>query len=425
MLSNDTIDAGAHILLPAAAWGEKDGTITNSERCISRQRPFLPLPGEARPDWWIVSQVAQRMGFAEAFAFGSPADVFREHAALSCFENTGGRLFDIGAIGIDFGYANTTRSSRCSGRREPTPRRSGACSQTASSPRRTARRGSSRPRRRRCPPRCRREFPLRLNTGRLRDQWHTMTRTGRSPSLGKHRPAPTVEVHPLDAAAFGLKHDGFARVRTQQGACVLKVVVDPGQQRGSIFVPIHWSGADCASARIGDLVAGGTDPFSGQPECKATPAALARAEFAFQGYALTHRSLAWPADTWWARVAADEATGYLIATNDTPLAVARACARLFGPDAVLTQYVDPVRGRVPGRGLHRWHARRLHLPAARRCAEGRIAAGVRPAARGVRLFRRRARRHSRCHARPNDAERSKRSAARCAPERAVDRVYRN
>jgi len=96
--SNDTVNAGAHILLPAGAWGEKDGTVTNSERCISRQRPFLPLPGEARPDWWIVTQVARRMGFAEAFNFDSAADVFREHAALSTFENDGARDFDIGAL---------------------------------------------------------------------------------------------------------------------------------------------------------------------------------------------------------------------------------------------------------------------------------------------------------------------------------------
>ena len=98
VISNDTVACGAHVLLPAAAWGEKDGTVTNSERRISRQRAFLPLPGEAQPDWWIVAQVAQRMGFAEAFAYRSAADIFREHAALSAFENDGSRDFDIGAL---------------------------------------------------------------------------------------------------------------------------------------------------------------------------------------------------------------------------------------------------------------------------------------------------------------------------------------
>jgi assimilatory nitrate reductase catalytic subunit len=91
LLSNDTLNACAHVLLPAAAWGEKDGAVTNSERRMSRQRPFLPLPGEARADWWIVCEVAKRMGFGEAFAYAGPADIFREHAALSCFENHGAR----------------------------------------------------------------------------------------------------------------------------------------------------------------------------------------------------------------------------------------------------------------------------------------------------------------------------------------------
>ena len=98
VISNDTIDAGAQILLPACAWGEKDGTVTNSERRISRQRPFLKAPGEVKSDWWIVTQVARRMGFGEDFAYRTVADVFREHAALSAFENAGTRDFDIGAL---------------------------------------------------------------------------------------------------------------------------------------------------------------------------------------------------------------------------------------------------------------------------------------------------------------------------------------
>ena len=309
------------------------------------------------------------MGFAEAFAFGSPADVFREHAALSCFENTGGRLFDIGALAsISDTEYDTFEPVQWPARANAAPQQRLFADGIFATPDGKAR--FIAPEAPALSAAVSRGFPLRLNTGRLRDQWHTMTRTGRSPSLGKHRPAPFVEVHPLDAAAFGLKHDGFARVSTQHGACVLKVAVDPGQQRGSIFVPIHWSGQTAASARIGDLVAGGTDPFSGQPECKATPAALARAEFAFQGYALTHRSLAWPAETWWARVAADEATGYLIASNDTPLAVARACARLVRAGGGAHAICRSGTGRFPGRGFHRWNARRLHLPAARRCAEG-------------------------------------------------------
>ena len=96
--SNDTVDAGAHVLFPAQAWGEKSGTVTNSERRISRQRAFLSSPGETRPDWWIIGEVAKRLGFGPAFNFTSAADIFREHAALSAFENDGNRDFDIGGL---------------------------------------------------------------------------------------------------------------------------------------------------------------------------------------------------------------------------------------------------------------------------------------------------------------------------------------
>src|SRR5438552_2504288 len=98
VVSNDTVDAGPHVLLPAAAWGEESGTVTNSERRISRQSAFLKPPGETKPDWWMLSEVARRLGFGAAFNFSSAADVFREHAALSAFENNGSRDFDIGAL---------------------------------------------------------------------------------------------------------------------------------------------------------------------------------------------------------------------------------------------------------------------------------------------------------------------------------------
>src|SRR5581483_8831157 len=94
---NDTL-ANAHVRLPAAAWGEKDGTVTNSERRISRQRPFLPLSGEARHDWWILTEVARRLGYGHAFPYRSAAEIFEEHARLSGFENAGQRAFDISGM---------------------------------------------------------------------------------------------------------------------------------------------------------------------------------------------------------------------------------------------------------------------------------------------------------------------------------------
>ena len=152
--SNDTINAGPHVLLPAQAWGEKSGTVTNSERRISRQRAFLAAPGEARPDWWIVSEVAKRLGFGAAFDFSSVADVFREHASLSAFENDGSRDFDIGAMTslsdeafdtmAPVLWPNTFRRGRAA---------AAVLRRTADFLPTTARRASSRPTFRRCEPR--------------------------------------------------------------------------------------------------------------------------------------------------------------------------------------------------------------------------------------------------------------------------------
>jgi assimilatory nitrate reductase catalytic subunit len=315
VLSNDTVEAGAHVLLPALAWGEKSGTVTNSERRISRQRAFLASPGEARPDWWIVGEVAKRLGFVNAFDFHSAAEIFREHAGLSAFENHGSRDFDIGALQsisdeafdalapvlwphrlgdtepqqrffADGGFFANDRRARFVAPEIPALR-------TETSEGR----------------------PLRLNTGRIRDQWHTMTRTGTSPRLGQHLPEPFVEVHPDDAARHGLVDDSFARVVTDYGECILKVVVTDRQQRGTLFAPIHWSEANSSAARVGALVAPFTDPFSGQPESKATPASIAPYEYVFRGFALSRAPLQLPDHAWWARVSVGGGFGYLIADN--------------------------------------------------------------------------------------------------------------
>ncbi|MBV8790456.1 MAG: molybdopterin-dependent oxidoreductase, partial [Pseudolabrys sp.] len=338
---NDTLAAGPHVVLPASAWGEKDGTVTNSERRISRQRAFMTPPGEARPDWWIVAQVAKRMGFA-SFDYRSAADVFREHAALSGFENGGRRDFDLGALAsisdsefntlrptqwpvtsserkgrarffAEGGFFTADRKARFHAPEPPAPK-------TALSP----------------------EYPLRLNTGRIRDQWHTMTRTGLSAKLGAHLPEPFVEIHPDDAATAGLIEGGFARLTSAYGTCVLKVQVSDGQQRGSLFAPIHWSGENASRARIGDLVAPVTDPYSGQPEAKATPVSAAPVEFAFTGFALTRDRTTPPDDAWWCRVKLARGFGLLLA-GDQPLAAWREMAReIFGADSA--EYLDEPRG---------------------------------------------------------------------------------
>jgi assimilatory nitrate reductase catalytic subunit len=344
VFGNDTIEAGAHILLPAAAWGEKDGTVTNSERRISRQRAFLPRPGEAQPDWWIVSEVARRLGFGESFDYGHAADIFREHARLSAFENDGRRDFDIGGLAAlsDEAYygLNPVMWPLRSGDAPSEPRffstgqfftgnRLGHFV-APKAPRPHVATSA--------------QFPLRLNTGRVRDQWHTMTRTGKSPRLGSHSPEPCVEIHPADAEAAELKDGGFARITTLQGSAILRIAVRAGQQRGSIFAPIHWSDATSTGARIGEMAMGANDPFSGQPELKAAPARIAPVAFAYRGFALTRRAVTVPTDTWFARVAVAGGAGLLFATNAAPEIWCDFAREAASDSAELAEYIDQPRG---------------------------------------------------------------------------------
>ncbi len=331
VLSNDTVNVGAHVLLPAQAWGEKSGTVTNSERRISRQRAFLPSPGEARPDWWMLCEVAKRLGFGAAFEFSSAADVFREHASLSAFENGGSRDFDIGALSSLSDEAYEALSPAL------WPMRAGEAPQARFfadgrfyandraarflAPEVPALRTETNPGR-----------PLRLNTGRIRDQWHTMTRTGMSPRLGAHLPEPFVEIHPDDANKYGVTDDSFARITTDHGQCILKVMVSERQQRGTLFTPIHWSEVNSSSGRVGALVAPFTDPFSGQPESKATPASIVPYEYVFRGFVLSRRELALPANLWWARAAINGGYGYLFADNADLARWANWLRRFAGDD---------------------------------------------------------------------------------------------
>jgi len=315
VISNDTVNAGVHVLLPAQAWGEKSGTVTNSERRISRQRAFLKPPGETKPDWWIVGEVAKRLGFGPAFDFKSAPEVFREHAALSAFENGGGRDFDIGAL--------TSLSDQAFDELSPVlwPIRAGNSEPQLRFFANGGFFANDHKARFIAPeiPALRTETtagrPLRLNTGRIRDQWHTMTRSGISPRLSQHLPEPFVEIHPDDAIRYGVADDSFARVTTDFGQCTLKVAVSERQQRGMLFAPIHWSEATASAARIGALVAPITDPFSGQPENKATPASIVPYEYVFRGFALSRQPLELPAHVWWSRVTVAGGYGYLFADN--------------------------------------------------------------------------------------------------------------
>lgn len=289
------------VLLPALAWGEKDGTVTNSERLISRQRPFLTAPGEARADWEIVADVAGRMGFADSFAYARAADVFAEFAAQTAFENDGARQLDLSDwTGLDAADYDALAPGRWGGARPfadlrfSTPDGRAHLVKTAKVE----------------TPRIDPAFPLRLNTGRYRDQWHTMTRTGLAPKLSQHRREPLVEVHPVDAKRVGVCQGGFARVRTVCGESRYRVCVTDAQREGEIFVPMHWTDVMSSGGRTGRLPDQSADPLSGQPGFKNNAAALEPWQPEWRGFLVTCDLPALGVDLYW--TSARLTTGWLI-----------------------------------------------------------------------------------------------------------------
>jgi assimilatory nitrate reductase catalytic subunit len=302
VLGTDT-NALAHVLLPALGWGEKDGTVTNSERCISRQRAFLPAPGAARADWDIICEVARRMGFT-GFDFSAPHQIFDEHARLSSWQNGGRqrrRLFDIG------GLAGMTRGDYDALEPVQWPlRRPGDATARLFGDGRFAH-ADGRARfvatRARLPAHAvDGEYPLVLNTGRVRDQWHTMTRTGRSARLAEHVLEPFVDLHPQDALLCGVKEGELARVSSNWGASVARVRHGGGIARGSVFMPIHWSGQTASDARVGAVVNPAVDPVSGEPEFKHTPVRVEPFGVKWYGFILSRAALPLEEAANWTRI---------------------------------------------------------------------------------------------------------------------------
>lgn len=288
----------ADVLLPSAAWGEKDGTVTNSERRISRQRAFLPLPGEAQPDWWQMAEIGKRMGFAGAFDWAGPADIFAEYAAMTGFENAGSRDLDIGAH-AEIGADDYDRLQPFQW-----PMRKGV---TSISTRFFANGGFFTPDRKArfvaadivVPARSSAAYPMVLNTGRVRDHWHTMTRTGKSQRLSAHIGEPYAELHPADAAGLGISDADIVEIESPHGRALLRALVTARQRPGSVFVPMHWSDQFASLARIDAVVAPVTDPNSGQPASKHVAVRVARFAAGSFGFAVcAERPDAIDADYW-------------------------------------------------------------------------------------------------------------------------------
>lgn len=303
----------ANITLPALAWGERSGTVTNSERRISHQRSFLPHPGEAKADWWMLSQVAQRMGYGEFFNYTSSASVFREHAALSGFENEGKRDFDIS------GLATITDSEYDAF--EPiqwpvTPTNPKGTKRLFEDNRFFRSNGKAQliavePREPKYPVNA--EYPFRLNTGRVRDQWHTMTRTSRSARLNGHIPEPIVQIHPQDAEKSRLANGDLARLNSCWGNMLARIEVTDTQRLGSLFVPMHWNDFLASKGRVNSLVNPVVDPLSGQPESKHTPVKIEPYNPDWYGFILSRNPLPAINSEYWVKIKGEQFWRYEIA----------------------------------------------------------------------------------------------------------------
>ncbi|MCA0326107.1 MAG: molybdopterin-dependent oxidoreductase [Proteobacteria bacterium] len=266
--------AYADWLLPAATWGEKEGTVTNSERRISRVRAAVPAPGEARADWRIVQDIAHQLealrhpGRASLFGYGSPEQIWAEHRA-----STRGRDLDI--TGLSYALldaqgpqqwplpegAAAGRSRLYTDHRFATPDGKARFVIDAYRPVAQARHARR---------------PFSLISGRLRDQWHGMTRTGTLARLFGHVPGPVAGMHPQDMARRGLAAGQLVRITSPQGELVLPLAANDQLGLSQIDVPMHWGSAFVGGQALDGTPLAGVNalttpafcPRSKQPELK-------------------------------------------------------------------------------------------------------------------------------------------------------------
>ena len=275
----------ADVLLPVNAWGEKGGTVTNSERRISRQRVFLEPPTIAKPDWEVLSDVARRMGFTEGFDYSNPAEIFDEYARLCAVAAHQGVDLDLsGLAGLSAEAYNDlsptqwpVSTTRTGGRFFADGRfytENGRANMLAVTPRMSPSQPSA-------------AYPLLLNTGRIRDQWHTMTRSGKSATLSQHCAEPFVEIHPKDAEKLGISTPDIVAVNSADGHMIARALVTDRTQKGHVFAPMHWSGPWAANGRATSLVAANTDPISGQPESKRSAVSVQKFQAGWFGFAVS------------------------------------------------------------------------------------------------------------------------------------------
>ncbi|MEO1796361.1 MAG: nitrate reductase [Pseudomonadota bacterium] len=331
----------ADVLLPAAGWSEKSGTVTNSDRIISRQRAALPAYGSSKPDWEIIAEVAKRMGWAEAFDYRNEADLFREHAALSGMAGALGRDFDISGLAdlsdAEYDDLPPTRWPVTANRKGGRFFADGGFFH-ADGKAKLIPVAWSPPAAKRAP-----RFPFRFNTGRVRDQWHTMTRTGLSPRLSAHLAEPYLDMHPEDAAQKSIAPADLVEVKSPHGSAILRVRINGDVSPGQVFAPMHWTGETAPSGRIDALVAGMVDPVSGQPESKASVVAVEKYDAAWYAFAVS-ATRPTPTSEYWARVPTEAGFRMELAGASAPEDWDAAAREMFDlPDARLASFSDPAR----------------------------------------------------------------------------------
>ncbi len=256
------MSAYAHVLLPAAQFSEKSGTMVNSERRVTLCPAFRSPPGEARPDWEIFAEVGRRLGFAKQFAFSSAADVYAEFAQI-----TQNRPCDQSGL--------SHQRLRVEGPKQwPYPKGKAALSSERLytdlkfyTPDGRARFAAVHSRGLAEPPDD--NYPFVLTNGRLYGHWHTQSRTGRIPKIRKMHPEPFIEIHPKDAGRIGVQEHDWVEVRSRRGSARFPVTITKGIAPGTAFVPMHWGELWAENAEANAMTHSAACPDSKQPELKA------------------------------------------------------------------------------------------------------------------------------------------------------------
>ncbi len=279
--SNDTM-AFADVVLPATTWSEKNGTVTNSERRISRQRGLIIPPKDCKHDWQIISEVAQKMGFADGFNYQHAQQIFTEYAKLTATDNNGQRALNLA------GLANLTRAEYdalapvqwpITDNKQPSQRlfadgqfftHNKKANFVAITPQAPILSTTE-------------QYPFSLSSGRIRDQWHTMTRTGKTSILTEHTKQPEISISPIDAEKLYVQSGDLVCVQNQTGKIYVVVAIDPQMKEKQCFVPIHWSKEFASNANVSQLFASIIDPVSGQPELKFAPVKITKVSVAEYG----------------------------------------------------------------------------------------------------------------------------------------------